>query len=79
MQKYLYDFKNDLRNRKIFVCFNGPVSQDMMAELGDVLKRKMKSEHVGRSKVLSVFSMLVEQAGPEHHPLFSGKSSGKQS
>jgi len=62
MQKYLYDFKNDLRNRRIFVCFNGPVSQDLMAELGDALKRKMKSEHAGRSKVMSVFSVLVEQA-----------------
>jgi len=62
MPKDLYAFKDDLRNRKVFVCFNGPLSQDMMVELGNVLKRKMKSEQAGRSKVVSVFSMLVEQA-----------------
>ena len=62
MLKYLHTFKNELGNRKIFVSFNGPVSQDLMAELGDVLKQRMESEQAGTSKVLNVFSMLVEQA-----------------
>lgn len=62
MPKELYAFRDDLRNRKTFVCFNGPVSQDLMAELGDVMRRRMESDRAGRSKTMTAFSMLVEQA-----------------
>lgn len=58
----LYDFKNDLGNRGIFLSFSGPISQDLMVEMGATLKQKMRLEEAGKSSVLRVFSMVVENA-----------------
>ena len=62
MTDSLYEFKNDLGKRGIFFCFSGPVSQDLLVEIGSTLKQKMKLEEASNSTVIRVFSMVVEKA-----------------
>jgi hypothetical protein len=62
MLQNLYDFKNELNGRGIFFCFSGPVSQDLLVEIGATLKLKMELEEAHNSIALRVFSMVVEQA-----------------
>jgi len=62
MVEHLYDFKRDLSKRGIFLSFSGPISQELMVEMGATLKQKMKLEDASKSSVLRVFSMVVENA-----------------
>ncbi len=62
MLKNLYDFKKDLNRRGVFFCFSGPVSQELLVEIGATLKQKMRLEETRNSTALRVFSMVVEQA-----------------
>lgn len=58
----LYDFKEDLDQKGIFFCFSGPLSQDLLVEIGATLKQKMHLEEASNSTVIRVFSMVVEKA-----------------
>lgn len=62
MVNELYEFKKDLNKEGIFFCFSGPVSQELLVEIGSILKQKIKLEDAGNSTALRVFSMVVEQA-----------------
>jgi hypothetical protein len=76
----LYNFKNELDKQGIFLGFSGPLSQELLVEIGDALKNKMKLEETTSSSTITkVFSMLIEQAQniihysaekvqPEHSP-----------
>ncbi|OQW95549.1 MAG: hypothetical protein BWK79_02125 [Beggiatoa sp. IS2] len=61
MLENLYEFKKELRGRGISFCFSGPVSQELLVEIGTTLRHKMELEDTGSSTVLKVFSILVEQ------------------
>ncbi len=61
MLESLYNFKKELNKRGIFFCFSGPMSQDLLVEIGDTLKNKMKLEDTSSSTIIKVFSMFVEQ------------------
>ncbi len=58
----LYDFKKDLNRKGIFFCFSGPVSQDLLVEIGATLKQKMILEETQNATAIRVFSMVVEMA-----------------
>jgi hypothetical protein len=58
----LYDFKKDLNKKGIFFCFSGPVSQDLLVEIGATLKQKMVLEETKDATAIRVFSMVVEMA-----------------
>lgn len=58
----LFAFKSDLTKRGIFFCFSGPISQDLIVELGDMLKQRMKLVESSKSTIIKVFSMVVEQS-----------------
>lgn len=60
MIKDLYMLKEDFSRDGIFLSFSGPISQDLMVEVGAALKQKMNLEEVSKSTVLKVFSMVVE-------------------
>jgi len=62
MLTQLYALKQNLAEQGIFLSFSGPVSQDLMVEMGATLKQKMKLEDASKSTVLKVFSMVVENA-----------------
>jgi len=58
----LYDFKTDLDGHGIFLAFSGPISQELLVEIGEALKNKMKLEEASPTTTTKVFSMLIEQA-----------------
>ncbi len=58
----LYAFREDLSREGIFFCFSGPISQDLLVEIGATLKQKMKLEEASNSTVIRVFSMVIEKA-----------------
>lgn len=62
MLKDLYEFNNDLIDRGIFFCFCGPVTQNLVREIGTALERKMKMLEAKKPTILRVFSMVVETA-----------------
>lgn len=62
MVEDLYQFKEELFQRGIFFCFNGPISQMLLVEIGEALEQKMKLEKASTSTVFKVFSMIMETA-----------------
>jgi len=60
--KDLYDLKNNLTRNNIFLCFRGPLTQELMVEIGALLKSKLKYAQAGPSTILKVFSVFVEQS-----------------
>ncbi len=60
--KSLYQLKNCLNENNIFLCFDGPFSQDLIVEIGELLKYKMRSAEASPTTILRVFSILVEQS-----------------
>lgn len=62
MLEELWEFKNNLNDRGIFFCFNGPISQDLLVEMGDLLRQKLQLEDASRGTVIKVFSLIIEQA-----------------
>jgi len=58
----LYDFRENMIREGIFFCFNGPVSQNILAEIGSALEQRMKLENMNRTTMLRVFSMMMEMA-----------------
>ncbi|MBT4286107.1 MAG: hypothetical protein HOD92_02130 [Deltaproteobacteria bacterium] len=61
MTESLYTFKENLAKKGVFLCFNGPISHDLMVEMGDILKLKMQLQEESISTILKVFSLLIEQ------------------
>ena len=60
--KSMYNLKKNLSENGIFLCFNGPFSQGLMVEIGDILKRRLQADSVEASTILKVFSAMVEQS-----------------
>ena len=61
MTESFYFLKEDLDNKGVFLCFSGPISHDLMVEMGDILKLKMQLQEENTSTILKVFSLLIEQ------------------
>lgn len=57
----LYQFNKELKEKNIFFCFCGPLSQDLLVEIGHTLRNKMKLE-TNASTIVKFFSLFVEQA-----------------
>jgi hypothetical protein len=62
MLEGLYDLKTELDQKGILFCFCGPVSQDLIAELGGIIKETMKLDNAGTDTILQTFSILIEHA-----------------
>ncbi|MCP4757629.1 MAG: hypothetical protein GY866_42775 [Proteobacteria bacterium] len=56
----LYHIDRDFHDRGIFLNLSGPLSHDLMVEMGDLMKTKMKLEGFNISTILNAFSVLVE-------------------
>ena len=57
----LFDFKKGLEREGILFCYSGPVSQGLIEEIGEVIKRKMQAEETTLSIIQKVFGVFVEQ------------------
>jgi len=53
--------QKSLQRKGIFFSYIGPFSQNLLVEMGDILKQKMKLRHASPQTILKVFSMVVEQ------------------
>lgn len=60
MIKKFYDIRDGFFDHDLFLTFSGPMSQDLMVEMGEILKTKMKLEGADLSTILKAFSILVE-------------------
>jgi len=58
----LYELKKDLSKRGVFFCLSGPISQNLVAEIGTTLEQHMAMGEAGKATVLRVFSTVVENA-----------------
>jgi len=62
MDDSLFRLKQSYDEKGIFFSLSGPISQDLIVEIGDILKHKMKLEEASNSTILKVFSLLIEQS-----------------
>jgi len=62
MLQDLYAFKKSLDKQGIFFCFSGPVSQNLVTDIGAILVQKMNLEKASKATVVRAFSMVVEKA-----------------
>lgn len=60
MIKKFYDIRDGFFDHDLFLTFSGPMSQDLMVEMGEILKTKMKLEGASLPTILKAFSILVE-------------------
>ena len=60
MIKSLEEINLESRKHGIFLSISGPLSQDLMVEMGEILKRKLKADGVAGTVIHQVFSILVE-------------------
>lgn len=57
----LYNLRECFLKKRIIFCYSGPMSQDLMVEIGNTLKQKMQQETFNRTVVAKTFAILVEQ------------------
>lgn len=57
----LYNLRECFTEKKIIFCYSGPMSQDLMVEIGNTLRQKMQQESYNRNVVAKTFAILVEQ------------------
>jgi len=57
----LFNLRECFSKKKIIFCYSGPMSQDLMVEIGNTLKSKMQQDSFNRSMVAKTFAILVEQ------------------
>lgn len=62
MWSSLYNFEQQIKEQGVFFCFRGPFTQDLLVEVGAVLKRNMEQNEVGKSTIIKVFTVVVEEA-----------------
>jgi hypothetical protein len=60
MKKNIFSFQTKLRSCGVFYCYSGPFSQDLIVEIAQTIKKKLKSEALEPAKVKSLFSILIE-------------------
>ena len=58
----LYSLRNTFEEQGVMICFNGPFSHSVIEELGEAVRRYLKSADAPKSRVTDVFSVFVEQA-----------------
>jgi hypothetical protein len=46
--------------QKIILCFNGPISRNIIGELGSAIKEHIESNHAPELEVMDVFSVYIE-------------------
>ncbi|MBU3916513.1 SiaB family protein kinase [bacterium] len=60
MLKSLFQLNKDFHQRGVFLNLSGPLSQNLMVEMGGLMKRKMELAGSDASVIRKAFSILVE-------------------
>ena len=61
MSSELYALKNQLTQKGIFYCSNGPATYEMLVNIGEVLKEALINSNVKQSTINKIFTVFVEQ------------------
>lgn len=56
-----FDTLNNFADKRVFFIFSGPLTQDLMSEMGNIIKNEMQKDQASLSNICKVFSLLVEQ------------------
>jgi len=57
----LLDLRDRLNDFNALISFNGPLSESIIKDLGDAIRRYLEKETDSRATVMDVFSVFVEQ------------------
>jgi hypothetical protein len=60
-QSALFRLRQSLDDENIMLCFNGPLNQSIIEEIGIALRRHLEDEAMSRTVVGDVFSVYIEQ------------------
>ncbi|MDT8310189.1 MAG: biofilm regulation protein kinase SiaB [Methylophaga sp.] len=52
--------RQELNDKNILLCFNGPISSGLIQELGDALKNHLQTESTEPSLAMDVFGVFIE-------------------
>ncbi|WP_254217041.1 biofilm regulation protein kinase SiaB [Synechococcus sp. CCY 9618] len=58
----LMSLKDFFSDQKILICFNGPISRNLIGEIGSALKEHIESNHAPDLEVMDVFSVYIEMS-----------------
>lgn len=62
MLKKILSCKQEIDKLGIFLSINGPISQDILVSMGEMLRKKLRKEEISLSRRLKVFAVVVEAA-----------------
>ncbi|MFA9459515.1 SiaB family protein kinase [Thiohalorhabdus methylotrophus] len=57
----LLDLRDRLNDFNALMSFNGPLSESIIKDLGDAVRRYLEEEAASRATVMDVFSVFIEQ------------------
>jgi hypothetical protein len=58
----LISLREFFSNHQILICFNGPISTNLIGEIGSALKEHIESNHAPELEVMDVFSVYIEMS-----------------
>jgi hypothetical protein len=58
----LWELRQQLDAAKILICFNGPLSQSIIEQLGLAVKRYLEAETLDKGRLYDVFAVYIEQS-----------------
>lgn len=58
----LWDLRQKLDEANILICFNGPLSQSIIEQLGVAVKRYLEAETHNAGRLYDVFAVYIEQS-----------------
>lgn len=57
----LYDFKTQLDKEGILFSYEGPITQGLLEEIGDVLQKEIKLKGAAQNIIQRIFSIFIEE------------------
>lgn len=56
-----WEIQRFLRERGILICFSGKLSQELIEEYGEAVKKYMEAEDRPANEIINIFSIFIEQ------------------
>ncbi|WP_305044482.1 biofilm regulation protein kinase SiaB [Geoalkalibacter sp.] len=56
----LFSLREQLSRHRILLCFNGPISQSLIEEIGNALRNYLQVEQIQPSAAMDVFGVYIE-------------------
>lgn len=71
----LLGLQNVLRDNSILISFSGKLSQGIIEELGEAVKKYLETEDVPKKEIFNIFSIFIEQTQNIKNYCFSKRES----